>query len=206
MQNQKIDWITKLTFTLWIAGSFTSSLAALPQKQSWNLDPTKDEGKVEFVAIGKPSLLKIHGVGAAPKGNFAIQGSSVSGRVEFALQTLDSGIEMRDKHMKEKYLELEKFPVATLEIKNLILPRPAPEGDFAMEGVAFEGPLTLHGLTKPVKGTAKIARAGGQMLVEAEFGLKITDFAIPIPNFAGIAIADEVKIHVESKASKVASK
>lgn len=189
--------ITSLLITLGIASGAQAKTP--PTTPSAILDLAKSEGSVEFTAIGRPSALKIHGKGAPPTGRFALEGNQVQGNVAFALESLDTGISTRDKHMKEKYLEAQKYPEAKLQISKIELPKKLPSGDFKIESVAFEGPLTLHGKTKTVKGVASIAHAGGQMLVQAQFGLKLSDYGIEIPSFAGITVADEVNINVHTE-------
>src|SRR5207248_2442418 len=62
-----------------------------------------------------------------PGGSFVAQSNSVQGSVirstnnsyfakdiKLALDTLKSGIDLRDSHMKNKYFEIGKFPIASL--------------------------------------------------------------------------------------------
>ncbi len=192
--------IAVLTLTL-------TAQAAVPKNSKMMVSLDQGKGDVTFLAVGRPSALKINGKGPAPKGSFAVENSKqnpkLSGKIQFSLDALETGIAMRDRHMKEKYLETGKFPVAELDLKNIALPQSLPDGDFTLENIAFEAPLTLHGTTRNVNGRAKIARAGGHMIVNAEFGLKISDYAISLPSFAGITVADEVKINVNTESPMV---
>ena len=118
------------------------------------------------------------------------------------IASFSTGIEMRDHHMKEKYLEVEKFPTATLAIKK------ANIGDTASlpKDIDFEGELTLHGIAQPVKGKAHVEKKqGADFTFTANFPVKITDHKIDIPSYGGIKVADEVTVEVSSKATEVAS-
>lgn len=192
-----------LAVTLAISLAPWTSIASTPPVPPLRVDFDRGNGTVEFTAIGRPSALRIRGKGQAPQGFLTLDGKQISGQVAFRVETLETGIATRDRHMKEKYLETAKFPVATLQLSRVAMPERLPEGDFKLEGVAFEGPLTLHGKTVPVKGTVSLARASGQILMDAEFGLKVSDYAIDIPSFAGITMADEVSIHVHSQSPVV---
>ena len=172
--------------------------ASVPAKT--HVDFASDSGNTEFVAVGHPSALKIHGKGPAPQGELTLAATRIKGTLTFDLASLNTGISMRDHHMKEKYLEVGKYPRATLRISRIQLSTPLPSGDFKLDDIPFEGPLTLHGKTVPVKGTVSLAHAGSQLLVNASFALKISDYAIALPTFAGITMADEVTVHVEAKA------
>jgi polyisoprenoid-binding protein YceI len=153
-------------------------------------------GKVDFHAIGKPKMLKIHGKGGSPKGAFAVNDGKVTGKAVFDLNSLDTGIDMRNSHMKEKYLETNKHPNATFEITEIKLPNPMPAGDFEKD-VPFKGKLTVKGVPQVISGTAKLSKAGGTMKGQVEFSTTVKGFQIDIPSFAGITMADEVQVQVE---------
>lgn len=151
-------------------------------------------GGVEFLAIGKPSFIKIHGKGSAATGKLNVEGEKVSGQFEFELNSLATGIETRDDHMKNKYLEVGKFPKAALDLKSASplagwsLKKPA------VKDAEFNGTLTLHGVSKPVTGKFQVSDTGG---VSVDFKVKLTDYGVAIPQFAGITVADEVEITVK---------
>jgi polyisoprenoid-binding protein YceI len=80
------------------------------------------DSKVEFEGTGKPSLLKIHGSSEQKiEGYFVFDGKKISGKAVFNLESLDTGIDLRNEHMKTRYLEVAKFPKAELEIKEIVL-------------------------------------------------------------------------------------
>ena len=160
-----------------------------------------DSGSTKFLAVGRPSLLKIRGEGKGPQGDLQISDGSVTGDLKMDITSFTTGIDMRDHHMKEKYLEVEKFPSATLTVKK------ASIGDASSlpKDIDFEGDLTLHGVTQPVKGKAHVEKDGANFSFNATFPVKITDHKIDIPSYGGIKVADEVTVEVSSKATQVAS-
>jgi polyisoprenoid-binding protein YceI len=183
-----------MTALIGVVFSQTAVLAA-------KLDLAKSKNEVEFLAIGNPSALKIHGEakeegGKAPvKGDLTFAGTDVTGKVTCLLDSFDTGIGMRNKHMKEKYLETGKFPEAQFTLTELKLPSAAT--DVKAKDVPFKGNLTLHGVTKPVAGTATIERAKDKANTAFEFKIKASDFAIQSPSFMGITMADEVNVNVK---------
>lgn len=161
------------------------------------------QGKTEFKALGVPSSLRIDGHGEGPAGEMRIEpaateGWNASGTLQISLKSLETGISLRDRHMKEKYLEVEKYENAQLEIQNLHLP-----ADFLQstgpQQISFQGFLTLHGLRKEVTGMTSISMSEGKLKMASQFSLKISDYGIQIPQFAGITVADEVRIEVNSE-------
>lgn len=168
--------------------------------------PLQGTGKVEFVAIGRPSAVKIHGEGSGLTSTLAFSQKSVQGHFDFPVDQFDTGIDMRTRHMKEKYLETGKFPKASLELTSVTLPQSPTETGFNVKDVPFQGNLTLHGVTKPVQGHFNAEAKSGKIAGTADFDVKTTDFGIEIPKYLGITVADNVQVHVNFEAPQTATK
>lgn len=153
------------------------------------------QGTVEFDAVGRPAMLKIHGVGAGPEGSLSIEQGKVTGELYFELNTLDTGISLRNKHMKEKYLKTGEHPKAVLRL-DPVAGLASWNSSSDLRNVAFTGTLSLSGSAKPVSGTVSVSPSSGKSIVEARFELKLTDFGIELPTFAGITVADMVQLQV----------
>jgi hypothetical protein len=163
----------------------------------WSIELEKSKGSVEFRATGWPSALKIHGKGVVPKGTFIVENLQLSGVSSFALESLDTGIKRRNEHMKNKYLEIKKYPLAVLTLSNTALPESFKQESVRLEKIPFAGRLLLHGVDQIISGFANIERKLNQINVEANFGFKISEFAISSPGFAGITMADRVEVQVQ---------
>lgn len=172
------------------------------EASAWKVDFDKTTaGNVEFRATGRPSAMKIVGKGTAPRGNVTWDGSNAAGTLVFDMKSLDTGMDLRNKHMKEKYLEVEKFPEAKLTLTKVALPKEASQqSNFSYDGIPFEGKLQLHGVEKPVAGKAKLDRKDGALTLLATFPLKMTEYAIAVPSFAGITVAEDVEVSVQDTA------
>lgn len=181
----KITWLVFLVFAAQIAVGMT-------------LDPAK--GKTEFVAIGRPSALKIKGTGVGPKGELKLEEkgefSLLNGEVAVDLSSLDTGISMRDEHMKEKYLEVEKFKEAKLIFKDAKIPAAKLKQGGEVELTAT---LDLHGQQKPVPVVMTLENKSGSVKSSSKFKIKLSEFNIAIPSFSGITVADEVNITTETE-------
>jgi polyisoprenoid-binding protein YceI len=163
----------------------------------WFIDLNKSSGSVEFIAIGRPSALKIKGKGEKAKGMLEIEGSNLTGTASFPLDSLDTGIKLRNEHMKKKYLETEKYPEVKFTFTKANFSENFTTEKKAIEKFPFEGKLLLHGVERPVTGTAIIEKKGKEMEVAAEFELKISDFGITSPEYVGITMAKEVQVQVQ---------
>jgi polyisoprenoid-binding protein YceI len=167
-------------------------------KWTWNAD--KATGSVEFVAIGSPASLRIHGVGAPPKGTMTITDRAVSGACTFDLASIDTGIALRNKHMREKYLETAKYPKAVFTIVKMILPDDLSNQSFSAEKVQYSAKLKLHGVERAFEGTANVTREENGLKVETEFELKLADFDIKTPSFMDITVSETVEVTVQATA------
>ena len=157
-------------------------------------------GSTEFRATGHPSSLHVVGKGVGPIGEIQVGKTTSDGVLSFDLTTLDTGIETRDEHMKAKYLEVEKYPKAQLTISKMAISQDQITKPSAITDAPFQGTLLLHGTSKPVTGTVSIQGDGqGTLNLDSKFSLKLSDFGIAVPVFAGITVADQVQIQIISK-------
>lgn len=153
-------------------------------------------GKVGFKTKGWPNLVTIKGEGKGVTGALQETEGKVSGELVFNLDSLKTGIELRDSHMKDNYLETKKHPTAKLVLTNVEFPKDL-DGD-----MKFKGMMTLHGVEKEVEGKAELDNDGGQIKMTAEIPVKLSDFKIAIPAYKGITVAEKVKINFETKVTK----
>ena len=178
----------------------TSSAASTvkPLEKATTAELLPASGKTMFKAVGRPSALKIIGEGPGPSGQVKVTEGQLRGVFIVDLNGLDTGVGLRTRHMKEKYLEVGKFPRATLILTQAALPAADVSQNFKYEKLPFLGTLSLHGVDKPVSGTADIERTGKNVKVSAGFDLKLTDYGIEIPKYVGITVAEDVTVSIES--------
>ena len=155
------------------------------------------KGHVEFLAVGKPSAIKIRGKGDDLKSELQVKDKTVTGKLTFNLDSLNTGIDLRDNHMKEKYLETGKFKNAELDLKPVTLAQDPCKEDIKAEKVPFEGTLKLHGVEKPVKGDFDLTSKAVTGNSKVHFDSNISDYGIEIPVYLGIKVADKVENTVE---------
>lgn len=147
---------------------------------------TLKNGKVEWTAVGNPGVVKITGQEGVLTGTIVVAGGLASGTFEVELAGFKTGIDLRDEHLKTKYLEVAKYPKAKLVMD----PVATSTADFD-----WKGQLTLKGNTKPVKGKARVD--GGKLW--ATFDVVLSDYPeIGLPTWLGITVAKEVTVVVNS--------
>ena len=115
---------------------------------------------------------------------------AVRGALKVELQTLETGIGIRDRHMKNNYLEVEKGPgFATATIEDIRVEK--------LDGkTVFTAMLSLHGQKKKVSGAAELQQKDGKIRVQAQFPVKVSEFEIPAPTYLGVGVKDEIQIKV----------
>lgn len=186
----KIKLILKLAFLCF----FTNSL----QAEVIKFNPASTS--VEFLAIGNPSAIKIKGEKAKVYGEITFIQNVLNSKLKIDLNEFETGVEMRDEHMKENYLETNKAEnrYANLTVVDLSIP-----ADYWKNGkelnADFKGKLTLHGITKDIAGKIFFPpfSKGKELLTISQFTIKLTEFNIEIPSFVGITVAEDVKIEVK---------
>ena len=134
----------------------------------------------------------------ALSGSVTLSGSrspAFDGSLAVDLRTLDTGIGLRNEHLRENYLEVNKgpgFDTATLseiDLKGFSADAPEGKGSFA-------GSLTLHGVTKTVNGAVDVRQAGAGLGVKASFPVNLSDYSIRKPRYLGIGVKDIVQVEV----------
>jgi polyisoprenoid-binding protein YceI len=120
------------------------------------------------------------------EGHATLSGSKVSAEnIKVPLKNLSTGIALRDTHTK-KYLEVEKFPYATLI---------SAQG----EDGKGRGILEVKGIKKDVKGTYQVKGS----VLESSFKINLSDFNITGIGYKGIGVDDEVLIKVTVPLKKI---
>jgi hypothetical protein len=169
-----------------LTSALTVAVLLTPLAASAGLTTPSGVG-VKFVAAG-PGGVSIVGESAALR--IVDDGQSIA--VVAPLDALHTGIGLRDRHMKEKYLEVAKYPEAELRVdrKSLAFPN---AGQLARD---TRGELKLHGHSKPVPFHYVVTRAANGFDVSAKFQLNIKDYGIEVPSYLGITVKPDVEVSV----------
>jgi polyisoprenoid-binding protein YceI len=119
---------------------------------------------------------------------------ALDGTLRVDLATLDTGIGLRNSHLRDRYLEVRRGEGFTHAVLSDIVLGAAVRT--AAGRTRFTGSLTVHGVSRPVEGTAVLTPAGGAMRVEATFPVRLPDHEIPKPRYLGVGVEDDVRVTV----------
>jgi len=127
--------------------------------------------------------------------------AAFDGTLAVDLRTLDTGISLRNEHLREKYLEVDKGAgydqavLSDLVLQGLNTDAPAGKG-------SFTGSLMLHGVKKTVTGPVEIRQAGTGWRVRASFPVNLPDYNIDKPRYLGVGVKDTVQVSVTFTATQ----
>jgi polyisoprenoid-binding protein YceI len=167
---------------------------------SWHLE----KGEVKVLVPLKPGGA-FAATTTALSGTLTLEGAKparLAGDVSMDLTTIDTGIALRNQHLKEKYLEVAKgdgFNKAVLSEIQLA----AATGETFDGTTPFTGTMLLHGVKHPVAGTVEIHSEGTNRRVRAEFPLELTEWSVVPPEYLGVGVGSKLLVKVTLTATPV---
>lgn len=169
--------------------SLSLALAFVPSLASASFT-ARSGASVQFNAIG-PAGMRIVGTTSELR---VEEDASGNISITVPLGQLTTGIDLRDKHMREKYLEVPKYPTAVLKVSRskLVLPGPSQSGNSQADGT-----LTLHGTTKPVHFNYTLKHdAQTSYAVTSTLSIDMTDYGIEKPGYRGLSVKTNIDLAV----------
>ncbi|MBX3261468.1 MAG: YceI family protein [Labilithrix sp.] len=164
-------------FLFALAAGATLTVAAVAHAKLSRVGPAE----VQFTASG-PAGMSIVGT----SNDLQITETDKEIIVTVPLAKLDTKIELRNKHMREKYLEVAKYPNAELRVSKDGVQKNATSSK-------ANGTLTLHGTTKPTSFTYTSKPDGS---VSGAVHVNMKDFGIAQPGYAGVSVKPDVDVTV----------
>jgi polyisoprenoid-binding protein YceI len=111
--------------------------------------------------------------------------------LKVALGNLSSGIALRDKHMKERYLQVAQHPEAALVFARTLAH--TPEAGKELSG-KLAARLTLHGASRDVFVSYRMRGKSDGVDVDATFSVNMNQFGIETPSYMGATVKPDVEI------------
>jgi len=156
-----------------------------------------DHSKVNVVKFTADATLgDFEGTTSSIEGFIQFNGMkfSLGGKLEFKvyLDSIDTGIGLRNTHMRDNYLETGKYPAAvfTGEITNLDTVSPS---EFTLKA---EGSFKIHGVKRNKVIEVKIFNYGELYKSAGDFILRLSEFKINQPSFLFNSVDNDIKIHL----------
>lgn len=163
------------------------------------------------------SLETIHGVTRAISGtaNFDFDKGEGSADFRIPVKKLDTGLPARNEHLfSDGWLDAEKFPDILFKAKSL--KRISTDEKTKKETWSYDGEITIHGVTKPLKGEASVQRIpedlgkklgrGSWVKVKTDFQVTLKDFDISVPEVSAAKVSPTWDCKVDLKGTTEAPK
>jgi len=166
--------------------------------ETFQIEPKEEGTLVKFRS--EAPIESFEGKTKEVKGHITVDLSDLSDSadvyVEVPLATLDTGIGLRNKHMRENHLETEKYPDAVFEGSRVVDPPSGglePDSTYRFE---MQGDFSLHGVTReitvPIEATYSRGDGTEILRIETEFDVRLADYDISRPSFLFMQL-DEVQ-------------
>ena len=133
---------------------------------------------------------------------------SANAEFEVDLASLKTGIGMRDKDMRNKFLEIDKYPKAIFKLSKVINADENKLENGKSVDIQFEGDFTVHGVTKPMSINMTVTymreteetkqRLPGDLIhVVGTFDVLLSDHDIERPKFIILKLDDKQVINLD---------
>jgi polyisoprenoid-binding protein YceI len=142
--------------------------------------------------VAGPGGINIHG----KTNDLSASESGGKVKVKVALGALNTGINLRDQHMRDTYLEVGKYPNAIVEVQRSKLKFPAKGASASAQA---PGSMTIHGVTKPVTIDYTAKSRGDKISVDGSTKIDMRDYGIVVPKYLGVGVEPDVGINVSFK-------
>ncbi len=174
-------------------------LATAALAERFAIRPGGNDSMVRFDS--KAPVESFHGTTDRLEGHVEIDpsliGDRIDIRIEVDLASLDTGISLRNRHMRENHLETDRFPTALFEGARVI-----NGGGGALTTIVtsfeVEGTFTLHGVTRTIRVPVEVTLLTGPghqgLRMTGGFKVDLSDYEIARPKFLFLKLGEEQTI------------
>ena len=122
--------------------------------------------------------------------------SAASVQLVINVDSLDTGVALRNKEMRGRYLQTDKFGTATF--KSVSVSGPASIAPNQPADINITGDLTLHGITKRLTIPVRVVLIpDGRIHTTSSFKIHMPDFGITVPHNILVTVNDEVPVRLD---------
>ena len=185
-------------------------LAIAPRLAGAAVFEVRPGGENRVVFVSKASMEKFEGKTQHLAGRIEVDpaqvGDSVRVHFEVDLTKVDTGIAMRNRHMRENHLETTKFPKAVFDGVTVHGPAGAVLGPGKRTVLDVEGTFTLHGVSRRIRISVEAtyqSKGAGRIQFRTTFPVALADHGIARPQFLFLKLAEVQEVRVNGVAVAV---
>jgi polyisoprenoid-binding protein YceI len=122
--------------------------------------------------------------------------SAASVEVNIDMASLDTGNKLRNREMRELYLDTGKYPTA--RFKSVSVDAPASIAPNAPADIKVTGDFTLHGVTKRMTIPVRVVLIpDGRIHATSSFNVHMPDFGINVPQNILVTVNNDVPVRLD---------
>lgn len=121
----------------------------------------------------------------------------VTARISVDLNSIKTGNRLRDKDMREKFLQTDRYPSVDFSIGQIVSGPTALKNGATGDFVAM-GEFSLHGVKRTEKIVLKVGLSGDgtTLQVESTFPLQLADYQIERPQLFILRLSETVEVTI----------
>lgn len=190
--------IPRFTIPL-VAAGLLLAMQAVAQRTEYHVDRTA-KNLVKFVSDApiedfEGTTNKIDGYLAYDAGGYT---SNSDLYFEVDLRALDTGIGLRNRHMREDYLHTDKYPYAKFSGKII---EATQAGDKTK--VKVKGSMDIHGVKRTMEVSGAISGSGDRLRITTTFDVSLPNHKIEVPQFMFMKIDENMELILDFTLKKV---
>lgn len=173
-------------------------LAQVATAGNYQVD-TKAQNTVTF--ISDAPIEDIEGVTSAIDGYVSWSGDSLTSGSDYEgsevyfeveLAGLKTGIGLRDRHLRDNYLEADLYPYAFIagHIVGVQIANDTSK-------VEISGSFTIHGVERPFGTICSVVRTGTTYHVMSEFEVRLTEHNIEVPSLMFLKVNEVIAVKLD---------
>ena len=112
---------------------------------------------------------------------------------EVLLESIDTGIGMRNEDMRQDFLETDRYPYAKYRGYISRVSRDTAN----MFTVTVKGEMTIHGVTNDLQTINTVTRHGDRYRVASAFAVQLPDYDISVPELLFMRISETIELELD---------
>jgi polyisoprenoid-binding protein YceI len=112
---------------------------------------------------------------------------------EVDLNSIDTGIGLRNRHMRDDYLHTDKYQFTNFK-GNITSVKDISQTEF---DVVVNGKMFIHGVTRDIKIDGKIYKVPNGYQLKSQFIVKLPDYNIKVPKFMFVRISEDIQLTLD---------
>ncbi len=120
---------------------------------------------------------------------------------EVDLNSIDTGIGLRNRHMRENYLHTDKYPITYFSGKIISV----EDSTNGIKKVITSGKIFIHGIEKPLETSGTLTPYENGFRIKTSFSVMLSDFNIEIPQIMFMKIDEEMRLRLDFFIKNVSS-